>query len=105
MASGRFAKARDLQHSSSSLLKAVSATGEPCYITEDGRAKAVLMDIDGTSVRSEHFRIWIIEQTSASLLGDKNFKLSEQDTHFVSTDIFDLSGAGWAYKETIFTSG
>ena len=46
MASGRFARARDLQHSSSSLLKAVSSTGEPCYITEDGRARAVLMDIN-----------------------------------------------------------
>jgi len=46
MASGRFVKAHDLQHSSGTLLKDINATGEPCYITEDGKAKAVLMDIN-----------------------------------------------------------
>lgn len=47
-------------------------------------AKAVLMDLDGTSVHSEHFWIWIIEQTTARLLGDKNFKLEVEDEPFVS---------------------
>ena len=46
--------------------------------------KAVLMDLDGTSVRSEGFWIWIIEQTTAQLLGDKNFQLEEADLAYVS---------------------
>ena len=46
--------------------------------------KAVLMDLDGTSVRSEEFWIWIIEMTTASLLGNPDFKLEEADMPFVS---------------------
>lgn len=48
------------------------------------KAKAVLMDLDGTSVRSESFWIWIIEQTTAALLGDPEFRLTEEDEPFVS---------------------
>lgn len=50
----------------------------------DRPVEAVLMDLDGTSVHSEAFWIWIIEQTTASLLGDKNFSLEEADLPFVS---------------------
>ncbi len=46
--------------------------------------KAVLMDLDGTSVRSEPFWIWMIELTIASLLGDPSFHLAAEDTPFVS---------------------
>jgi beta-phosphoglucomutase-like phosphatase (HAD superfamily) len=46
--------------------------------------KAVLMDLDGTSVRSEEFWIWIIEKTTASLLDDPRFQLQESDIPFVS---------------------
>lgn len=46
--------------------------------------KAVLMDLDGTSVKSEEFWIWIIEKTTASLLGDDSFKLDSSDIPFVS---------------------
>jgi beta-phosphoglucomutase-like phosphatase (HAD superfamily) len=46
--------------------------------------KAVLMDLDGTTVRSEEFWVWIIEQSVASLLNDKSFKLSEDDIPYVS---------------------
>ncbi len=46
--------------------------------------RAVLMDLDGTSVHSEHFWIWVIEQTTARLLGDPAFRLAEADTPFVS---------------------
>ena len=49
-----------------------------------GPAKAVLMDLDGTSVKSEGFWIWIIEQTVARILNDPEFKLSEEDVPFVS---------------------
>ena len=46
MPSGRFVRANDLQHNSSILLRDLNASGEPCYITEDGKTKAVLMDIN-----------------------------------------------------------
>jgi beta-phosphoglucomutase-like phosphatase (HAD superfamily) len=46
--------------------------------------KAVLMDLDGTSVRSEEFWIWIIQMSTASLLGDPGFELEEADLPFVS---------------------
>ena len=47
-------------------------------------AKAVLMDLDGTSVKSESFWIWIIEQTAARALGDSAFRLAAEDIPFVS---------------------
>jgi beta-phosphoglucomutase-like phosphatase (HAD superfamily) len=47
-------------------------------------AEAVLMDLDGTSVRSEGFWIWIIERTMARLLGKPRFKLAPADAPFVS---------------------
>ncbi len=46
--------------------------------------KAVLMDLDGTSVHSEEFWIWIIEKTTASLLGDEDFRLEPADFPHVS---------------------
>jgi beta-phosphoglucomutase-like phosphatase (HAD superfamily) len=46
--------------------------------------KAVLMDLDGTSVRSEEFWIWIIQLTTASLLDKPGFELEEADLPFVS---------------------
>ncbi|MCI9213732.1 MAG: HAD hydrolase-like protein [Oscillospiraceae bacterium] len=67
----------------------LSALGHPAYyplkpVTPKGPVKAVLMDLDGTSVRSESFWIWIIEQTTASLLGDPSFHLSKEDEPFIS---------------------
>jgi beta-phosphoglucomutase-like phosphatase (HAD superfamily) len=46
--------------------------------------KAVLMDLDGTSVHSEQFWTWIIQQTTASLLDQPHFELEEADLPFVS---------------------
>lgn len=46
--------------------------------------KAVLMDLDGTTVRSEDFWIWIIQKATASLLGNPKFELEEADVPFVS---------------------
>lgn len=46
--------------------------------------RAVLMDLDGTSVRSEDFWIWIIQLTTASLLGNPRFELEAADLPFVS---------------------
>ena len=49
-----------------------------------GPAKAVLMDLDGTSVLSEEFWIWIIQQTMRELMGAPAFSLEEADLPFVS---------------------
>ena len=43
-------------------------------VNRKGKIKAVLMDLDGTSVRSEEFWIWIIE----------SFKIEDSDIPFVS---------------------
>jgi beta-phosphoglucomutase-like phosphatase (HAD superfamily) len=66
-----------------------SAMGYPaCYPVHDVKIEkplqAVLMDLDGTTVHSEHFWIWIIEKTTASLLGDPKFKLEACDEPHVS---------------------
>lgn len=66
-----------------------SSMGYPAYypvlpIKIEKPAKAVLMDLDGTSVRSESFWIWIIQMTVASLLENPKFELEESDVPFVS---------------------
>jgi len=66
-----------------------SAMGYPAYypvhpVEIRKPVKAVLMDLDGTSVRSEAFWVWIIEQTTASLLGDAGFRLEKGDLPHVS---------------------
>ena len=47
-------------------------------------AQAVLMDLDGTSVHSESFWIWIIEQVTAWMRNDKNFRFETEDLPHVS---------------------
>lgn len=66
-----------------------SNLGYPAYypvhdVNYQKPCKAVLMDLDGTSVKSEEFWIWIIEQSVASLLGNPKFQLEEEDLPFVS---------------------
>ncbi len=66
-----------------------SAMGYPAYypvlpVEFKKPVKAVLMDLDGTSVRSEGFWIWIIEMTTASLLKNPRFQLEEADMPYVS---------------------
>jgi beta-phosphoglucomutase len=46
--------------------------------------RAVLMDLDGTSVKSEEFWIWAIERATARLLGDPDLRLEEADRPHVS---------------------
>ena len=53
-------------------------------VNRKGKIKAVLRDLDGTSVRSEEFWIWIIEKTTASMLDDESFKIEDSDIPFVS---------------------
>ena len=66
-----------------------SAMGYPAYYPVyetriEKPLKAVLMDLDGTTVRSEEFWMWIIELTTASLLGNPKFELEQSDMPFVS---------------------
>lgn len=66
-----------------------SSMGHPAYYPVhpahmEKPLKAVLMDLDGTSVRSEEFWIWIIQLSTASALGDPHFELEEADLPYVS---------------------
>ena len=57
----------------------------PLYETRlEKPVQAVLMDLDGTSVRSEPFWMWIIERSTARLLGNLKFELEESDSPNVS---------------------
>ena len=47
-------------------------------------AKAVLCDLDGTTVKSEEFWIYLMEKTVAAIKGDENFCFEEEDIPFVS---------------------
>lgn len=66
-----------------------SAMGYPAYYSlHPARIvkpiKAVLMDLDGTSVRSEEFWMWIIQLSIADLLGDPAFELENEDIPYIS---------------------
>lgn len=66
-----------------------SAMGYPAYypvhpVRIEKPVRAVLMDLDGTSVRSEEFWIWIIQQATASLLNNPHFELEQEDLPYVS---------------------
>ena len=72
-----------------SLAYVKSAMGYPAYypvhpVSLEKPVKAVLMDLDGTSVRSESFWIWIIQLSTASLLDDPTFELEDDDMPYVS---------------------
>jgi beta-phosphoglucomutase-like phosphatase (HAD superfamily) len=74
---------------SNTLAYVSSAMGYPAYypvhpVSIRKPIKAVLMDLDGTSVQSETFWIWIIQMTTASLLGNPCFELEESDLPYVS---------------------
>jgi len=66
-----------------------SEMGYPVYypvyhINKNGPVKAVLMDLDGTSVKSEAFWIYIINLTVCSLLDKPGFELEDADIPYVS---------------------
>lgn len=82
-------KVEFIAYDSHTLAYVKSAMGYPAYypvhaVRMEKPIKAVLMDLDGTSVRSEEFWIWIIQMTTASLLGDPDFELQAADTPYVS---------------------
>lgn len=66
-----------------------SSMGYPAYypvrpVALEKPVRAVLMDLDGTSVRSESFWAWLIQLSTASLLGNPKFELEEADFPHVS---------------------
>jgi beta-phosphoglucomutase-like phosphatase (HAD superfamily) len=66
-----------------------SGLGYPAYypvhpVALERPVRAVLMDLDGTTVRSEPFWVWMIEKATASLMGDASFRLEDADLPFVS---------------------
>lgn len=62
----------------------VKATYHVDDVIFEPRAKALLMDLDGTSVKSEEFWIWLIEKTVKEISKNDKFELSEADIPFVS---------------------
>jgi len=50
----------------------------------DKPVKAVLMDLDGTSVHSEPFWVWVIEQSIAAIKKNPKFSFDATDLPFVS---------------------
>lgn len=73
----------------SSMALVNSSMGYPAYypvysVVEERPLTAVLMDLDGTTVHSEEFWIWIIQMSIASLLGDSKFELEDVDFPYVS---------------------
>ena len=82
-------KVEFINYADRSLAFVNSAMGYPAYYPVHALAierpvRAVLMDLDGTTVRSESFWIWIIQQTTASLLDNPAFELEESDLPYVS---------------------
>jgi beta-phosphoglucomutase-like phosphatase (HAD superfamily) len=66
-----------------------SALGFPAYYPVpparlEPPVRAVLMDLDGTSIHSESFWVWMIELTTASLLDRRSFQLEDADLPVVS---------------------
>ncbi len=66
-----------------------SGLGYPAYypvhsVALERPVRSVLMDLDGTTVRSEPFWVWMIEKATGSLLGEPSFRLDESDLPFVS---------------------
>lgn len=71
------------------LARVTSVMGYPAYypvhpVHIERPLKAVLMDLDGTSVTSEHFWIWIIQLTVAGLIEKPRFEFEEADLPHVS---------------------
>lgn len=66
-----------------------SALGHPAMypladIDFQAPAAAVLMDLDGTTAKSEHFWIWILEKTVAALIGSPRFSFVSEDMPYLS---------------------
>ena len=73
---------KTLAHVSSSMgYPAIYMMEEPTF---EPQAEVVLMDLDGTSVHSEQFWMWIIQKTIAALMEKPQFELENGDEPYVS---------------------
>ncbi|RPJ51070.1 MAG: HAD family phosphatase [Chloroflexi bacterium] len=82
-------KVEFITYANHTLAYVASALGYPAYypvhpVGIKRPIRAVLMDLDGTSVRSEEFWVWIIQQSIASLMKKPRFELEEADLPYVS---------------------
>ncbi len=82
-------KVEFITYAGHTLAYVTSAVGYPAYypvhpVHIRKPVRAVLMDLDGTSVRSEGFWVWIIQQSIASLMKKPGFELEEADLPYVS---------------------
>jgi beta-phosphoglucomutase len=82
-------KAEFIIYKDKTLVYIKSALGHPAIyplhdITFKAPAIAVLMDLDGTTVNSENFWIWILEKTVAKLTNTSKFSFNLEDHPFVS---------------------
>lgn len=78
----------DFIQSNGNTLIGIHQNGVDCYYPwvkpqNPVNVKYVLMDLDGTSVKSEEFWVYIIEKTTATLLDNPAFRLSEEDAPYV----------------------
>lgn len=62
----------------------VTADYEINPVSFNAPAEAVLMDLDGTTLSSEEFWVFVIEQTMKKLLKNERFSLENSDIPFVS---------------------
>ncbi|MDD3402569.1 MAG: HAD family phosphatase [Hespellia sp.] len=82
-------KVEFIAYEDKTLCNVKSALGYPAIYqvpeaSYEGPATAILMDLDGTSVKSESFWVWIIEQSIAKLMNDPHFSLKTEDEPYVS---------------------
>ena len=91
-----------------------TAEGVTCTINQTGvcatyplnealfepKAKVLLMDLDGTTVKSEEFWIYLIERTIQTLSNNPHFSFAEEDIPYVSgfTTVEHLTYAIKKYK-------
>ena len=78
-----------LQDGADKYIKVKSGMGYPALyplheVKIEKPIEAVLMDLDGTSVKSEEFWVWIIQSTIARLMGKPNFTFEDADIPHVS---------------------
>lgn len=76
-----------IEHDGGTLM-GIHQGGVDCYYpwkkpTIPSSIQYVLMDLDGTSVKSEEFWVYIIEKTTATMLGNSSFRLQKSDAPFV----------------------
>ena len=78
-----------LQDGADKYIKVKSGMGYPALyplneVKIEKPIEAVLMDLDGTSVKSEEFWVWIIQSTIARLMDKPNFTFEDADIPHVS---------------------